>query len=61
MSVQTSLFDDDIIMNSISEENPFINNKEIVAVVGSLAITNDGNIKYFDIKKLLGWEITDIS
>ena len=60
IKVQSSLFDDEIIINKISETSPFINNQEILAVVGNIGIVKDNEIKYINLKKLIGWEIESI-
>lgn len=61
LTIQTSLFDNDYIIEEIKEVEPFIKNKKIIYVLGNIGIVEYNN-KYecINLKKLLSWEIESI-
>ena len=60
-SVQNSLFDETKIISNFTECNCFFQNKNILGVIGNFVLLDGESNQYLDIKKLLGWEVSDIN
>lgn len=61
LTIQTSLFNNDYIIEQIKEIEPFIKDKEIISVIGNIGIVEDnGTYKCINLKKILSWEIESI-
>ena len=60
-SVQNSLFDEVKTLCSFTEVNCFFQNKSVLGVIGNFILIDGESTQYVDVKKLLGWEVTDIN